>query len=164
MADGKRLDPFRGFNFTVVVAGFPSTLAFQKISGLNIGVEKTEYREGADNNTVRKLPGLAVFDDIVMERGVSDSVHVVNWMKEIVDLNNEDALPGDDEFRREVTIQVRNRNKQIVRTYVVTAAWPSKLELADLDGSSSDVLIETLTLCHEGVKVDTAVSDIALQS
>lgn len=164
MADAKRLDPFRGYQFRVTVAGFAGQLAFKKVSGLSIAVNVKEYREGTDPATMRKLPGLAVFDNIVLERGVSDNIDLINWMQEIVSLSQEDQLPLDDEFRREVTIEVLSRRNEIVRQYLATASWPASLKLADLDAESDDVLIESLELAHEGLFIDTAAVDIAPQS
>jgi phage tail-like protein len=156
MADAVRNDPFLGYNFRVTL-GASAQLGFRKVSGLKIGVDVAEYREGTDaaGNTVRKLPGLATYDNITLERGVTDNEDLVAWMKEVVDLGTESSLTRG--FRREVKIEVLSRNQELLRTYTATAAWPVGLELSDLDATSSDVLIQTLELAHEGLSVDVAV-------
>lgn len=154
MADAQRLDPFRAFKFRVIVPGFPGTLAFQKVSGLKISVAATEYREGTDTNTVRKLPGLATYPNIVLSRGLTDNVSLVRWMREIVDLGNEAQLPDDGEFRREVEIQVLSRRGELVRSYLASSAWAMDLELDELDAQSNNVLIEKLELAHEGLSIN----------
>jgi phage tail-like protein len=74
-------------------------------------------------------------------------------MQEIVKLTEESGLPADEDFRSEVTIQLLNRNQEVVREWTVTAAWPAKLAVGDFDAQSSDVVIESLELAHEGLSV-----------
>jgi len=153
MADGQRLDPYRGYNFRVTVNGKGSlggTMAFKKVSGLNMEVEAVEYREGTDVATVRKLPGLAKFDNIVLEHGITDDASLIEWMQEIVNLTQESGLPADGDFRAEVIIELQNRNQEVIREWTLTAAWPCKLTISDFEATSSDVIIEGMELCHEG--------------
>jgi phage tail-like protein len=153
MATGTRIDPFRGYNFYVLAQakGFTVEMGFKKVSGLDVEVEVTEYREGTDVATVRKLPGLAKYSNIVLERGITDNGAAVEWMQEIVKLTEESGLAADADFRSEVTIQLLNRNQEVVREWQATAAWPAKLTVGDFDATSSDVAIETLELVHEGL-------------
>ena len=153
MSRGTHPDPFRGFNFRVNSLKF-GTIAFQKVSGLNIGVEVAEYREGTDINTIRKLPGLATFENVTFERGVGDAQTLVQWMKQIVDLGNEPQLPSDVDIRSVVTVQLLSHRQQLVRQYTLRECWPVALNLGDMDASSSDVIIESLALCHEGLSID----------
>lgn len=155
MADGVRVDPYRNFNFRVTAStkGLTGNIGFSKVSGLEAEVEVTEYREGTDAATVRKLPGLAKYPNIVLERGISDSVDLIKWFQEIVKLNEEATLPDDEDFRVELTIELLNNRKEVVRQWVATNAWPCKLTIGEFQGTSSDVVVETLEICHEGLSL-----------
>jgi len=154
MADGQRLDPYRAYNFRVLVGSKVSAeIAFSKVTGLEAEVDQTEYREGTDTATLRKLPGLVKYPNIVLERGITDSPELVQWFQEIVKLTEEAALPRDDAFRTDMTIQLLNRNLEIVREWVATAAWPCKMSVGDFDAGSSDVVIEQMEICHEGLSL-----------
>jgi phage tail-like protein len=155
--DASAHDPFRGFKFKVEIAG-GEAVGFQSIAGLSQESEVVEYREGGDPTTMRKLPGLTSYDDITLERGLSKSRFLIDWRNQVAngpDLGGSgvgDGVPPPN-FRREVTIKLFDKGdpfQRPVATWEVTKAWPSSLETSDLDAGSSDVVIETLVLSHEG--------------
>ena len=57
------------------------------------------------------------------------------------------ASEGD--YRTTVTISIVDRFGKVRRTFKCAECWFSKYELADLDATSDDVLIETLTMQFE---------------
>lgn len=146
---GRRVDPYRGFKYKVLIPGFASA-GFSRVSGLNDETEIVEYREGIDGATMRKLPGLTTYEDIVLERGKSSHDDFQIWRNMVHEVE-ERGLP-DSSFRRQMTIQLLDRTGQVAKQWVVKNAWPTKIEHADLDAASSDVLLETLTVAHEGLK------------
>ena len=54
-ATGQRVDPYGNFNFRVEIDGI-TRAAFSEVTGLDSTIESTDYREGGENTTVRKLP------------------------------------------------------------------------------------------------------------
>lgn len=150
MADGQRLDPFRGYNFRVTFGNINGIIAFKSVSGLEREIAQTEYREGTDEATVRKLPGLATYPNIVFERGITDNVDLIRWMDRIVNLTREGQLDPDDEFRDNITIELLNRRQETVRTWRVREAWPCKLSITNFDAESNDPVLDMVELCHEG--------------
>ncbi len=81
----QRDDPFKGFNFLVEVDGV-ARAAFSEVSGLESETAVIEYRAGSEKvNTVRKLPGLTKYGNIVLRRGVTQDADLWNWRKSIVD-------------------------------------------------------------------------------
>jgi phage tail-like protein len=61
-----REDPYTGYNFEVVVAGVSDDGkavrgSFAEVSGLEVAMDPIEYRNGSEENTVRKIPGLMKF-------------------------------------------------------------------------------------------------------
>jgi len=104
--------------------------------------------------TMRKIPGLTSYDIITLERGLSRDNDLERWREQIVQAGKNGRLGPDGkpvgDFRRNVTIQLHTKDGVLARQWNLFAAWPSALEIGDLDASASDVLIQTLELAHEG--------------
>jgi phage tail-like protein len=157
-------DPYRNFKFRVEINGVP--MGFRMISGLKETTEIIEYREGGENETPRKLPGQTTFENVVLERGMAaDGSDLLGWRDQIFSLDNTEGAqpPGTDgagtaDFRREVVIYLKNKSGVDVWKWTVQRAWPSELEIGDLDASSNEVLIEKLTLANEGILAEKLVT------
>lgn len=156
--DASAHDPYRGFKFKVLIGGAGGTaIGFQSVTGLSEETEVVEYREGTDPITMRKLPGLTSYDDIVLSRGLSKSRFLLEWRKQVAhhsdsDKGLADGIPAPN-FRKPVTVQLFDKgdpNTSPVSEWEIFQAWPSALEISDLDAGSSDLVIETVTLAHEG--------------
>lgn len=155
--DASAHDPFRGFKFQVLIGGAGGqAIGFQSVAGISEETEVVEYREGSDPITMRKLPGLTSYDNLTLERGLSKSTFLLDWRREVAHAQTNGGL-GDGvvapRFRRTVTIRLVDKGENLdkpVKSWEVFEAWPSRLEISDLDAGSSDVVIETLELAHEG--------------
>jgi phage tail-like protein len=136
-----RTDPFAAFNFLVEIENIAKA-AFSEVTGLAVEVAAIEYREGSENRlTVRKLPGLAKYSNIVLKRGFTTDLSLWKWIKSVLDGNA---------VRAAVTIVLLNDQRQPVVRWHVREAWPCKYEGPNLNAQGNDVAIETLELCHEG--------------
>jgi phage tail-like protein len=143
-------DPYRNFQFEVEIGGF-TRAGFAKVSGLKRTTDVTEYREGGDNATPRKLPGQTKYENITLERGESYDNDFVTWCLDIFKLDGVDgANPPAENFRKNVTIYLKDKAGKRVKKWKVTKAWPCEEGVGDLDAGSNDVLTGTLVLCHEG--------------
>jgi phage tail-like protein len=139
-----RKDPLRNFRFRVEIAG----IAVAGFSEVVIGPTTTEaidYREGTDPPHVRKLSGLTKFANIRLSRGVSDSLDLYNWYKQIV----AGQLATS---RRQVVIVIADETGADHARFVVSEAWPIKYESSALNATGNDVIIETLELANEGIE------------
>jgi phage tail-like protein len=136
-----RHDPYKAFNFRVEIEGM--TAAFTEVSGLESEVEAIDYREGGEQNRVRKLPGLRKYPNIVLKRGVSQDAELWNWHKQVVD--------GNVQRRNGSVILLDERGQEQVRWNFVDS-WPCKYIGPHLNAKSNDVAIETLELAHEGLE------------
>ena len=151
-------DPFRNFKFRVEVGGVE--IGFRMVSGLKETTEIIEYREGGENETPRKIPGQTTFENVTLERGLCASgVDLLNWRQQIFSLDNPvtEHPPATDgasnlDFRRDVVIYLKNKSGEEVHQWTVIRAWPSEMEVGDLDASSNEVLVEKLVLANEGIK------------
>ena len=74
---GNRIDPFRGFNFSISmsdstsalsvafnVSGVPSVGSFSECSGLETTLDVEDYKEGGNNGLVRKFPKQVTWGNI----------------------------------------------------------------------------------------------------
>jgi len=157
MAAAKRFDPYKNFKFVVkfdnkVVAGV------SKVSGLKKTTEVVKHREGGDPSTSRKSPGRTEFDAITLERGVTADREFERWANQVWFF--EAQAPGESSlgnFRRNISIELRNEAGQPVLTYQVNRAWVSEYQaLSDLDANANAVAIEHIKIEHEGFKRDPA--------
>lgn len=146
------------------------TMGFMSVSGLSVATEPIPYREGGDNTTPRKLPGQSNFSDITLTRGVViGSFRNYRWLQRIFHAiqGKGSAAAADDDayFRFNMDIHVMhhpvndttNVNPAKV-SFRVYNAWPSSLAYSDLDAGGNAVLIEQMTLTHEGWEMRWAES------
>jgi len=60
---------------------------------------------------------------------------------------------GAAKFRRDITIKLLDEEHKPVITWAVEKAWPSKVQSADLNADANEILIESMELVHEGIKI-----------
>lgn len=132
-------DPLQSFMFRVSIPGLPTGVGFQKVGGLSREVEVVEYLENMYDHT-HKLPGRETVSDVTFERGM----YADNYLQGIYE-----KVFNNNTVRNTVVIQICDRFGKIRREFKCAEAWFSKYECADLDATSSDVIIETLTMAFE---------------
>jgi phage tail-like protein len=142
MATGVIPDPFGNYNFLVEIDGI-TRAAFQEASGFDSTIDVIEHREGGENTTMRKFPGLTKYSNIVLKWGITDDRELYDWHRRIV--------RGDMERKNGSIVLLDRRGEEVVRWNFVRA-WPSKWDGPDLNAEGTDAAIETLELAHEGVE------------
>jgi len=145
-------DPLKVWRFQVEIEGF-GRLGFSKISGLEGQTDVVEYREGGQNATVQKSPGLTKWPDLTLERGQVLGVGVDDFLLWYTQVHDASAKKPKSSkvFRRDIDIVQFDKEGAEVRRWRVTEAWPSQWKpISDLDGSASDNSFESLTIVHEG--------------
>jgi phage tail-like protein len=150
-------DPYRGYKYSVTIPGFASA-GFSKVSGLAEETEVSEYREGTDQSTTRKLPGITKFGNVTLERGMSANGDLLKWRKKVADIlqsnvSAPDGSPAGD-FRKRVVIALFNREGKMVKRWTLFQAFPTALKQSDFDAMSSDVMIESMEITHEGYEYE----------
>jgi phage tail-like protein len=137
-------DPLRNFRFRVEI----DSLQVAGFSEVRIGATTTdviEYREGNEPAYVRKLTGLHKFGNVTLKRGVTGSLELYNWHRQILMGQTAGA-------RRSVVIVVADEAGADQARFTVRNAWPVKYESSDLNAQGTEVLIETLELANEGIE------------
>jgi phage tail-like protein len=146
MGTGDRRDPYRSFNFQLVIDGIPLG-AFSEASGLTAEGDAVDYREGTDmRNHVRKLIGLRKSANISLKRGYTQDKSLWQWYSNIVN--------GQPD-RRNVTIVLLNEAREVVLSWHAENAWPNKIEGPSFKASSNEVAMESVELVHEGLTIET---------
>jgi phage tail-like protein len=142
MATGVITDPFVIYNFRVEIDGI-TRAAFQEASGFDSTIDIIEHREGGENTTVRKLPGLTKYSNITLKWGITDDRELYDWHRQIVE---------GDMLRKNGSIVMLDRKGEEVARWNFVRAWPSKWDGPDLSAEGTDVGIEMLELAHEGIE------------
>jgi phage tail-like protein len=145
MATGERRDPFRSFNFQLVIDGVPLG-AFSEVSGLTAEAKAVDYREGSDHiPNVRKLVGQPEYGPITLKRGYTQDLSLWQWFQNIV---------NGIQDRRDVTIELLNEQRQTVLRWHAESAWISKIEGPSLKAIGNEVALESVELVHEGLSIE----------
>lgn len=142
MPTGQIVDPYINYNFLVEIDGI-TRAAFQECSGFDSTIDVIEHREGGENTTLRKLPGMTKYSNITLKWGMTDDTELYDWHRSIVQ--------GDIE-RKNGSIVLLNRKGEEVRRWNFMRAWPTKWDGPDLNAEGNDTSIEMLELAHEGIE------------
>jgi phage tail-like protein len=136
-----RTDPFAGFNFLVEIDGV-ARAGFTSVSGLTSEVDVVSYREGGEFG-VRQLPGLVKYPRLVLKRGFTLDRSLWEWHRAVVNGRIE---------RHGVSVTLLDAARTPVARWNFVEAWPAKWQGPELNSLSSEVLIETLEIVHEGME------------
>lgn len=175
-------DPIRNFKFLVDIElnnttgtiphagnGHNTTLAslgFTSVSGLSITTESIPYRQGGYNTTVHQIPGQTTFTPITLQRGMLlGTSQPWEWMKMLFSViagkgNGDTAYT----FRSTVDISVLHHpetvvvpnGSTVVQRFRVYNAWISSLSFSDLNAGDNNLVVEQMTLVHEGFDMKLA--------
>lgn len=142
-ATGSRNDPFAAFNFVVEIDGI-AVAGFSECSGLSTESDVIEYREGKDTATVRKLPGLDKYTNIVLKRGYTKGKELWQWRKQTIDGQTQ---------RRSGSIVLQDEGRQDALRWNFREGWPRKWDGPTFNAKTNDVAIEMLEIAHEGLEL-----------
>ena len=139
----ERKDPYRNFNFVVEIDGIKQA-GFSDCSGFGASTDPIEYREGGDNTTVRKMPGVTKYTNITLKWGITDSRELYDWYRDVV---------KGKVVRKTGSIVLYDVDgiTEKVRWNFVNA-WPTKWDGPDFTAKGNDIAIETLEIAHEGIE------------
>ena len=153
--DRKKRDPFRGFNFRIVLGGV-EVAACRKMSGLTGTVDVVKFRAGNNKASNEELsPGRTHYEPVTLEAGLTTDPEFEKWALQLIRHDQtKDAIPrvSDPNFRREVEIFVYDiDNNRPVKKFILHRAWVSKYTaMSELAAEANEVLIETIEMQHEG--------------
>jgi phage tail-like protein len=143
MAIGERNDPYAVYNFIIEIDGIASA-GFSECSGLTTDTDVIDYREGNEGLTVRKLPGLRKYSNIILKRGMTKDLSLWEWRKDVI-AGKVERKAGSVVLLDEVGTEVHRWNFR--------EAWPVKWDGSALNAKTNESFVETLELVHEGVEI-----------
>ena len=137
-------EPLPRFKFAVEFGG--GSINFQEVILPESEIEIIEYRDGSDPvSSVRKLPGLVKYSNLVLKRGRTKSQELYEWFKE--------AKQGRVE-RRDIIVKILNEENEPVAVWKMQDCWPTKYNSSILKAKDSGIVIETLEIATEEVDVE----------
>ena len=181
-------DPLRNFRFLVTFKPIPTastattnlaaatTFGFTSISGMAVTTDSIPYREGGYNTTVHQIPGQTTFAPITLQRGVILGTNQnYEWMRNLfATVQGGGTTRGKEQnFRCNLEIQVLSHpipsagetpqntpsaTDHIAMRIEVYNAWPTAVAYSDLNAGDNALLVEQMTLVHEGFNINFASS------
>jgi phage tail-like protein len=116
-------------NFAVVIGD--RELGFAEVSRLSSGTQLNEPQKGPTH----------LFETVVLRRAMTRSTGLYDWRRRIVD--------GKDD-RRDVTIrQLSAPGGEVVNSWRLVRAWPSRWSGPAFDAKSNDIAFEELELTFD---------------
>lgn len=140
-----RKDPFVAFRFEVRLDE-TSVGGFSECTGLQLETEVEDYSEGGFNTHLHRFPGRTKQSNIILKRGVVDR-ELYDWYLRLV--------RGKVEFRTGSIIVQDPSGGTEEMSWEFKRAFPCKWNGPDLNASQSSVAVETLELCHHGLRRKT---------
>ena len=135
--------PLVGFHFAVDIQGVISGF-FTECSGLGSEHEMIEHKIVTDKGqeVVKKIPGRMKWEDITLKRGITSSMDIWDWRKQVEDGDVESA-------RRDGSIIMFDQQLSEVARWNFERAWPLKVTGPSPKTDSNEIGIEELVITHE---------------
>lgn len=135
--------PIPMYRFRVSVG--QSEIAFSGASGLEMGVDAIEYKDGKGG--VFRMPGQKQVVNITLKRGMfKNDDKLYSWMKSIMD-NKID--------KRDIQISLTNETgTDLLVTWNVANAFPTKLTAPGFDARSNEIAVEEMTLTADRLSIE----------
>ncbi len=144
MAD--REDPLVAFKFALEIEGKLSGY-FTNVTGIGSETEVIEQKVTGENGEtqINKIPGRHTWTEITLKRGVTTNLDIWDWRKMVVEGKIDDA-------RTNCSIVALSQDNTETARWNFTNAWPSKVSGPEMDSSGSNIMIEDVTIVHEGLE------------
>lgn len=157
-------------------------IGFTSVSGLAINTESIPYREGGYNTSVHQIPGQTTFSPVTFQRGVTiGSTQHWDWMKMLFQTITGTSYNNNQAFRSDVEIAVLHHpvpystvkttgygtgasegndgaalDDKVMARFRLYNAWPTSIAYSDLNAGDNALMVEQMTLVHEGLDMKWA--------
>lgn len=167
MARSGSVDPLEKFRFRISWGTDQQATALVRMGFHDVqmpkrSTNKIAYRTGEDLDIMTQSAGLSSMEDIVMSRGLisgDDNNEMYKWMSSVhtpsasreADVNSRVANAASHAYRKDITVQMLDREGIVVRAWKLYQAWPVNfVPGADLNAAEDgDKSLEQLTLTYE---------------
>ncbi|TMU74669.1 phage tail protein [Pseudomonas fluorescens] len=132
--------PIPTYRYRVAVGD--QEMAFSAVSGLEVSYETIEYKDGTGG--VFRMPGQGAAVNITLRRGmVVGKSQLYDWISSI-SLNQVE--------KKDISVSLTNASgSELLVTWNISNAFPTKLSSPNFDASSNEVAIEELSLLADAV-------------
>ena len=139
------VNPLIGARFALDVQGVVSSF-FASASGFSNSSEVITHQavDAAGKSIVQKIPGDLTWDDITLERGITDDLALWNWRQQVVDGDVAGA-------RKDGSVIMYNQAGEEVSRWNFFNGWPSSWTGPDVSAEDQSVAIESISIAHEGL-------------
>ena len=134
--------PLTSFSFGIEVGSVKGF--FTEVGGLGSETEVTEHKVmgPGGQQIVRKVPGRLKWDNITLKRGITSSMDMWDWRKQVED--------GDvNSARMNGSIMMYDQTGAEVARWNFERGWPSKLSGPSIKSDDNAIGVEELTIVHE---------------
>jgi len=162
-------------------------LGFAAMTGVSVQHQMVGYREGGMNTHTHKLVGQSDFGPITFSRGViAEQSHLWKWSEFLHSWNtatvggSDSNTTGGNDYRCNIMVKVFD-HPHSVGTYQESGTtssaannlgkvrlgiklfdcWPGAYTLSDLSAGDSGIIVQQLTVHHEGFKLGWNATDIS---
>ena len=156
-----------------------TTFGFTSVSGMAVTTDSIPYREGGYNTTVHQIPGQTTFAPITLQRGVILGTNQnYEWMRNLfATVQGGGSTRGKEQnFRCNLEIQVLSHpipgvieldgvasntpaaTDHVAMRIEVYNCWPTAVAYSDLNAGDNALLVEQMTLVHEGFNINWAAN------
>lgn len=132
-------------NFLFSSIPAPLDIAFQRVSGLSRELEVTRHQEGGENARNLWLAEKVNHGSLVLERGVMNASVLTTQFDRV--------LRRESTQWANVVIMLLNENAVPVTSWTLSHALPVRWQMGDLDASSNTVLVNTLELRYQDMRI-----------
>ena len=142
---GKFKDPLHAASFQLDL-GEDTLGTFRECSGLGSESEIIEHKAavGGGKVVIMKQPGNLKYENIVLKRGVTDSLAIWDWRKKIEDGKVAEA-------RKNGSVVMYNQADEPVARWNFENGWPCKVSGPTLNATTNDIAVEEVQIAHEGM-------------
>jgi len=143
----KRKDPLPVFCFYVSIPKLMDDndkAFFKSVSGLRYETEVIPVRAGGVNDTTFNLVGATKWSPLVLKQGFVSGSALLDW--------REKWISGASMTRVNGTIIQLDTAMKTMAQWDFFNGWPSKWEMAEFDASKNELAIESIEICHDGLK------------
>ncbi len=143
----QRTDPYPGSSFVVEIDGV-SEVDIMRVELPRSELDEVAHREGAEpTREARKQPGLARYSRLVLHRSLDGRTDLYDWWSQA-----RDGAPAVD---RNVAVSLLDESRSsTVWRWEFSAAFPAAYYFSPLDAASSDIVIETIEIAFDRMRIE----------
>jgi len=139
------LTPDSAFYFTVTFDGDESMASsFQEVSGMKMSFTEAGVEEGGENRFSQKLPKPPEYSNLIFKRCLLPNASLEAWCRNAFDNQHFDP--------KNLRVTLVGGHGRALASWQIISAYPVAWQLAALDTTSSELVIETLELKYRHFK------------